>query len=255
VPIRYSPCSLAHSVEDSGYLSRNPAPNFFHPGSKNLSILTPKNMIRVVHFLTIPDPGSRGQKGTGPRIRIRYTASSYGKRSNCLTKLLNFSSGGLQQWDSRGKYVKPLFCPIKIIWEKCFCQISLSFCFKKVMKTSQNSRNQDFSSFFCLFMEESVSVQINCGSGCGSRRAKNRRRIRIRIRKTGKNSGTHLLLLFRCAVEQLELVEVDPGVPQVGVQLHRAQEPVARLLQLTLRPEQPAQRALTGVNRQYSSVQ
>jgi hypothetical protein len=68
------------------------------PGSssKNLSILTPKkakkwflsskNMIRVVHpgsripdpdadFLPsrIPDPGSRGQKGTQSRIRIRNT--------------------------------------------------------------------------------------------------------------------------------------------------------------------------------------
>jgi hypothetical protein len=34
-------------------------------------------MIRVVHtgsdFLPIPDPGPRGQKGTGSRIRIRNT--------------------------------------------------------------------------------------------------------------------------------------------------------------------------------------
>jgi hypothetical protein len=72
-----------------------PDPNFFHPGFrirvrfKELSILNPKNcfqtlgkMIRDVHprsgsrirnliFLLIPDPGSRGQKGTGSRIRIR----------------------------------------------------------------------------------------------------------------------------------------------------------------------------------------
>jgi hypothetical protein len=44
-------------------------------------------MIRVVHpgsrfqdpdadFLPIPDPGSRGQKGTGSRIRIRNTAEN-----------------------------------------------------------------------------------------------------------------------------------------------------------------------------------
>ncbi len=57
-----------------------PDPTFFHPetvsipdpgsASKNLSILTPKNW-----FLPIPDPGSRVQKGTGSRIRIRNTAS------------------------------------------------------------------------------------------------------------------------------------------------------------------------------------
>jgi hypothetical protein len=82
-----------------------PDPGFFHNGSririfsipdpgsasKNLSILTPKNcfyalgnMIRVVDpgsgsrnripiFLPIPDPGSKDQKGTGSRIRIRKT--------------------------------------------------------------------------------------------------------------------------------------------------------------------------------------
>jgi hypothetical protein len=72
-----------------------PDPTFFHPGSRirPVSILTPnnqkngflssRNMIRVVHpgsrirMLTfypsrIPDPGSRGQKGTGSRIPANH---------------------------------------------------------------------------------------------------------------------------------------------------------------------------------------
>jgi hypothetical protein len=81
-------------------------PNFFHPGSrdrilsildlgcasKNLSFFSPKKWFRSFRkydpgcssriwipkpdpdFLPIPDPGSRGQKGTGSRIRIRNTA-------------------------------------------------------------------------------------------------------------------------------------------------------------------------------------
>ncbi len=59
-----------------------PDPTFFHPGStaKNLSILSPK-MVKLSEiwsglfipdpdpdFLPIPDPGSRGQKGTRSRI-------------------------------------------------------------------------------------------------------------------------------------------------------------------------------------------
>jgi hypothetical protein len=71
--------------------SRIPDPNCLHPGSasKNLSILTPKKWFlssrkydpgcssRIpdpdADFLPIPDPGTRGQKGTGSRIRIRNT--------------------------------------------------------------------------------------------------------------------------------------------------------------------------------------
>ena len=94
------------SVADPWCLSRIPDPTFFHPGSrirtdsipdpgsssKNLSVLTQKNcfqalgnMIRVVHpgsrppdsvFLLIPDPGSRGQKGTRSRNWIRNTAQN-----------------------------------------------------------------------------------------------------------------------------------------------------------------------------------
>jgi hypothetical protein len=43
---------------------------------------------------------------------------------------------------------------------------------KTVIKKSQNSRNQGFSSFFCLLMEGSGfgSVQIYKESGCGSKR-------------------------------------------------------------------------------------
>ncbi len=90
-----------YSVADPGCLSRIPDPTFFHPGSririvsipdpgsasKNLSILTPKKPKKWFRssrkydpdcssripdpdadFLPIPDPGSKGQKGTGSRI-------------------------------------------------------------------------------------------------------------------------------------------------------------------------------------------
>jgi hypothetical protein len=100
-------CCHGGCVADPGCLSRIPDPTFFHPGSrirtfsipdpgsssKNLSILTPKKPKKLflsskkydlgcssripdpdADFLPIPDPGSRGQKGTRSRIRIRNTA-------------------------------------------------------------------------------------------------------------------------------------------------------------------------------------
>ncbi len=87
------------SVADPGCLSRIRLfsiadPTFFHPGStsKNLIILTQKKWFlssrkydpgcssRISDpdpdFLPIPNPGSRGQKGTGSRIRVRNTDST-----------------------------------------------------------------------------------------------------------------------------------------------------------------------------------
>ncbi len=57
-----------------------------------------------------------------------------------------------------------------------FLKVLFTSFFKKVKKKSQNSRNQDFSYYFCLMIE-----------GSGSRRPKNTwiRWIRIRIRNTG----------------------------------------------------------------------
>merc|ERR1719499_317133 len=48
-----------------------------------------------------------------------------------------------------------------------------------------------------------------------------------------------VLLLLLAAVAQLELVEVDPGVAHVGVELDGAGEPLAALLHLPLGPEEP----------------
>ncbi len=59
-----------------------PDPTFFYPGSelspsririKEFKYFNPKKMFPDADFLPIPDPGSRGQKGTGSRIRIRNT--------------------------------------------------------------------------------------------------------------------------------------------------------------------------------------
>jgi hypothetical protein len=49
-----------------------PDPTFFHPGSQIRNVPDPD-----ADFLPIPDPGSRGQKGTGSRIRIRNTDCRY----------------------------------------------------------------------------------------------------------------------------------------------------------------------------------
>ncbi len=75
------------SVADPGcpgsefFPPRIPDPNIFHPGSasKNLSIFTPKMVSNLPDpdSLPIPDPGSRGHKGTGYRIQIRNTVSIY----------------------------------------------------------------------------------------------------------------------------------------------------------------------------------
>ena len=47
-----------------------------------------------------------------------------------------------------------------------------------------------------------------------------------------------VLLLVDAAVEQLEAVEVGPGVAQVGVDLDAALEPLAALLRLALGPHE-----------------
>ncbi len=73
-----------------------PDPSFFHPGSapKNLSIFTKKRFLssrkydpgcssRILIFLQMTEPESRGQKGTGSRIRIRNT----GKKNTLLRAL------------------------------------------------------------------------------------------------------------------------------------------------------------------------
>jgi hypothetical protein len=83
------------SVADPRCLSRIRLFSIPDPGSesKNLSILTPKKWFlssrkyyrccssRIPNpdadFLPMPEPESRGQKGTGSRIRIRNTGSDY----------------------------------------------------------------------------------------------------------------------------------------------------------------------------------
>jgi hypothetical protein len=75
-----------------------PDPNFFHSGSasKHLSILTKKivsQLSEILSRLFIPDPdpdfvthpGSRCQKGTGSRIRIRNTGIDRGVYPHGLT--------------------------------------------------------------------------------------------------------------------------------------------------------------------------
>ncbi len=86
------------AIEQTKKLGKNVYPGYFRifpisdPGfaSKKLSILTQKlflssrkydlgysSRIRILIFLTNPDPGSRVQKGTGCRIRIRNTGETY----------------------------------------------------------------------------------------------------------------------------------------------------------------------------------
>ncbi len=84
---------LTFSVADPECLSRIPELTFFHPGSriciKEFKYFNPKKLFISsrkydsvlfipdpdLDFLPISDPGSRGQKGTGSRIRICNTGS------------------------------------------------------------------------------------------------------------------------------------------------------------------------------------
>jgi hypothetical protein len=85
---------IPYSVADPGCVSRirifsilDPGSEFFHPGSasNNSSILAPKNWFLSSRKydtgcssrIRIPDPRSRGQKGSGSRIRIRNSAGIY----------------------------------------------------------------------------------------------------------------------------------------------------------------------------------
>ncbi len=87
-----------------------PDPNFLHPGSqipdpesasKNLSILTQKIVYKHSEiwsglFIQDPDPGYRGQKSTGSRIRICKTGNklSLTKGSCPWLLLLQYWTGG-----------------------------------------------------------------------------------------------------------------------------------------------------------------
>ncbi len=77
-----------------------PDPNFFHPGSasKNSCMLTQKMVSKLSEiwsvlfipnpdhdFLPIPDPGSRGRKGTGSRIRDSGSATLVKERRREVT--------------------------------------------------------------------------------------------------------------------------------------------------------------------------
>jgi hypothetical protein len=78
--------------------------------------------------------------------------------------------------DLQDSYIKLFLLTCRYLL-KYICIIFLRY---KVIKKSQNSRNQCFSHHFCLMIEGSGSVPMTNGSG--SRRHKN---IRIRIPNTG----------------------------------------------------------------------
>ncbi len=80
--------------------------------------------------------------------------------------------------------IKKLFSP------KFFCLLLFEgkFTSKKVIKKSQNSRNQGFPYYFCVMMiEGSGSEPLTNGSGTGSRRPKTTQILQIR------NTGAHIL--------------------------------------------------------------
>jgi hypothetical protein len=103
------------TITNLGCLSRIPDPYFFHPGSasKNLSILIQKTVSKLSEvwfglfipdpdpdFLPIPDPGSRGQKGTGSatarnnlqasNILLNPSQHGFMPGKPCSTNLLEF---------------------------------------------------------------------------------------------------------------------------------------------------------------------
>ncbi len=95
------------SVADPGCLSRIrifssrfPDPNFFHPGSRDVSKLSEIWSWLFIpdpdpDFLPIPDPGSMGQKSTESRIRISNTAWY------SIWILVNVADGSLSWWCSQ----------------------------------------------------------------------------------------------------------------------------------------------------------
>jgi hypothetical protein len=132
--VRYGTCIICKksSVADPGCLSdpgsdffpsQIPDPNCLHPrsASKNLSILTPKKWFLSsrkyypgcsfqildpdADFLSIPDPGSMGQKGTGSRIRIRNTGKIWRlfRRAPNLSNILEATEGPSSAQGSRNE--------------------------------------------------------------------------------------------------------------------------------------------------------
>jgi hypothetical protein len=120
----------------------------------------------------------------------------------CGSMPLTNGSGScsFRHWPSR--------CQQKTNKKKFFCLLLFegtfpSFSKVKSQKTSQSSRNQGFSYYFCLVIEESGygSIPLANWSGSGSRRPKNIRTRRIRIRT----------LVYKCILcfSSLRPIETD----------------------------------------------
>ncbi len=103
---------------------------------------------------------------------------------------------------------------LKFSWERLYVGLTLlayRYCLwqawqlwqlLKVYLKSQNSRNQDFSYYFCLMTEGSGSgsIPLTNKSGSGSRRPKNLRIQRIRIHNTVFISSTLMKILLRASL-------------------------------------------------------
>jgi hypothetical protein len=124
-------------------------PGFFPPVFRIRYILVRVQMrIQILESVPLPD-GSDSGSGSGS----------------------GSGSCSFRQWPSRGQknyFLSSSFNAYSLL------KVHLHHSSKiKSHKKSQNRRNQGFSSFFCLLMEGSGSVQINYGSGAESRRLKN----------------------------------------------------------------------------------
>ncbi len=74
---------------------------------------------------------------------------------------------------------------------------------KKVIKKSENSRNQSFSSCFCLMIEGSRSGSVSLTNGSGSGSSKNIWILRIRISNTAQNRSTESQRLMHQCINAL----------------------------------------------------
>ncbi len=104
-------------------------------------------MIRVVHpgsgswLFTIPDPGSKGQKGIGSRIRIRNTAIFFNLYKQCCEAGYGSvafwppGSGSIstRYWSGSGSY----YHQAKIVW-KALISIALRLLHNIIIPDSQN---------------------------------------------------------------------------------------------------------------------
>ncbi len=131
------------------------------------------------------------------QTELQFQGLMYISKQQCCGSMSFWGGSGsfyFRHWPSRCQQKNNFFNTIFSAYD--FLKLDLHrFSKIKIQKESQNRRNQGFSYYFCMMIEESGSrsgsgsgsIPLTSGSGSGSWRPKNMWiRIRIRIRNTAK---------------------------------------------------------------------